>query len=72
MGKDHAIIAQAIRRTGRPQCNGGQSLPAELVAHTERVVQHIADELGRAHPRTFEKTRFLTMCGFPPSYTAGR
>jgi hypothetical protein len=65
--KDYELIAAAIRRTGRPECNGGMSLPDREINHAHRIAQHIADELGRANPR-FEKSRFLTACGFPPKY----
>lgn len=58
-------IAMAIRRTGRPEYNGGLTLPDREIAHAQRIVQHIADELARKEPE-FQRNRFLTMCGFPP------
>ncbi len=61
------IVAMAIRRTGSPQCNGGQSLASPLIDHTQRIVQHIADELARELPG-FERNRFLTLSGFAPRH----
>lgn len=64
MTRKERIVAAAIRRTGRPETNGGMSLPDREIAHAKRISQHIADELARADP-SFKRNEFLTACGFP-------
>lgn len=60
------IVARAIRRTGSPACNGGQSLPEREIKHAQRIVEHIADELAR-ELTGFERARFMCAAGFPLS-----